>query len=92
VTKKDVFVKTPLWWAVEAAKATKTPALLVCVYLLHASWRARSMTFLLPNGWLEQNGVSREIKRRVLYDLEAAGLIIVERRSGKSPCVTLVAL
>jgi hypothetical protein len=92
VTKKDAFVKAPLWWAVEAAKATKTPALLVCVYLLHVSWKARSATFLLPNGWLERHGVSREIKRRVLRDLEASGLITLERRSGKSPRVTLVVL
>lgn len=92
MTRKDAFVKTPLWWAVEAAKATKTPALLVCLYLLHASWKARSATFPLPNGWLERHGVSRRIKNRVLCDLEAAGLITVERRNGKSPCVTLVAL
>jgi hypothetical protein len=92
VTKKDAFVKAPVWWAVEAAKATKTPALLVCFYLLHASWKARSTTFLVPNGWLERHGASREVKRRVLRDLEAAGLITVERRSRKSPRVTLVVL
>lgn len=90
--KKDTFIKVPIWWATEAAKATKTPAILVCVYLLHASWKARSTTFPLPNGWLEQRGVSREIKRRVLRDLEAAGLITVVRPSRKSPLVTLVVL
>ena len=39
-----------------------------------------------------RRGVSREIKRRVLRDLEAAGLITVERPSRKSPIVTLVVL
>lgn len=48
--KKDTFIKVPIWWATEAAKATKTPAILVCIYLLHASWKARSATFPLPNG------------------------------------------
>jgi hypothetical protein len=91
-TKKDTFVKVPLWWAVEAAKATRTPATLVCVYLIHASWKARNMKFSLPNGWLEKRGVSRKIKCRVLRDLEHAGLITVERPSHKSPIVTLVAL
>jgi hypothetical protein len=43
--QKEPFVKVPLWWAEEAAKATKTPAALVCVYLLRTSWKARSITF-----------------------------------------------
>jgi hypothetical protein len=90
--KKDPFVDVPLWFAEAASKATKTPALLVCIYLLHTSWKVRSMTFTMPNGWLEARGVSREVKRRVLRDLEAAGLITVERPSRKSPIVTLVAL
>jgi hypothetical protein len=90
--KKDLFVKFPLWWAVEAAKAAKSPATLVCVHMLHSSWKARSLTFPLSNAWLEQRGVTREVKRRVLRDLEAAGLITVERRSGRSPRVSLVTL
>jgi hypothetical protein len=36
--------------------------------------------------------VSREIKRKKLRGLEAAGLITVERRHGKVPLVTLVVL
>jgi hypothetical protein len=92
MTKKDAFVKVPLWWAVEAAKAAKTPTALVWVFLLHASWKAKSATFPLPNGWLEKHGVSRKVKYRVLRDLEAAGLILVERPSHRSPTVTLVAL
>ena len=32
------------------------------------------------------------MKCRVLRDLEAAGLVIVERRHGKTPIVTLTAL
>ena len=82
--KKDPFVDVPLWFAEAASKATKTPAFLVCIYLLHTSWKVRSMTFTMPNGWLEARGVSREVKRRMLRDLEAAGLITVERPSRKS--------
>jgi hypothetical protein len=87
---KDTFVKVPLWWITEAAKATDTPAALVCIYLLHASWKAKSTTFLLPNGWFKQHGVSPKTKRRVLRDLAAAGLITVDWRPRKSPLVTLV--
>ena len=90
--QKELFVKVPLWWAEEAAKATKTPAALVCVYLLRTSWKARSITFLLSTKYLEQHGVSRKIKRRVLRDLEAAGLITVDRKNGRSPRVTLVVI
>lgn len=90
--KVESFVKVPLWWIAEAAKATKTPAALVCVYLLRASWQAKSATFAVPNQWLKRNGVSPKVKRRVLRSLEAAGLITVEWPSRKSPVVTLVLL
>ena len=87
---RQPFVKVPLWWITEATKATKTPAALVCVQLLHTAWKTKNMTFAMSNERLAKNGVSREVKRRVLRDLEAAGLITVERRNGRSPRVTLV--
>jgi hypothetical protein len=88
--KAEPFVKVPLWWITEATKATKTPRALVCVRLLHASWKAKSLTFSLSSEWLRRRGVSREVWRRALLDLEAAGLITVKRQSGKAPIVTLV--
>jgi DNA-binding FadR family transcriptional regulator len=87
--KVEPFVQVPLWWIAAAARAAKSPATLVLVELLHASWRARSRTFSLPNGRLRKLGVSREIKRRVLRDLETARLITVDKRHGKPPRVTL---
>ena len=89
---KDPFVKVPLWWAEAAAKATRTPGFLVCIELLRASWKAKSLTFSASNKRLAKAGVSREVKRRVLRDLEAAGLVTIERRPGRSPRVTLVVL
>ena len=89
---KEQFVKVPLWWATEAAKATKTPKALVWIYLLHAAWKAKSLTFPLPNGKLKKAGVTRFLKHRVLRELEAAGLITVERRHGKTVIVTVVVL
>jgi hypothetical protein len=90
--QKEAFVRIPLWFAAEAAKATKTPASLVYIYLVYRAWKARSTTFSLPNGYLRQWGVSREVKRTALRNLEAAGLIVVDRRHGKTPNVTLVAI
>jgi DNA-binding HxlR family transcriptional regulator len=90
--QKEPFVRVPLWWAAEASKATRMPGMLVLIELLHRSWKAKSLTFSLPNGNLEKRGVSRKVKSKKLRDLEAAGLITVERHTGKNPRVTLVVL
>lgn len=82
----------PLWWAEAVAKATKSPDVMVLVDLLRRQFETHSMTFPLPNGRLLRAGVSRDVKRRVLHDLEKAGLITVERPPGKTPIVTLVLL
>jgi hypothetical protein len=88
---KKRFVQVPLWWAEAAAKAvTGGAAALVLIYLLHASWKAGSTTFPLPNGYLKQHGVSRWVKYRVLRELVKAGLITIERRRRKTLLVTLV--
>lgn len=90
--KKNPFVKLPWWFAIEAAKATKTPAALVWIELAYRAWKAGSLTVPLPNMRLVKMGVSREVKRRILRDLEVAKLIKVERRHHKAPLVTLIAL
>ncbi len=88
--KKDAFVKVPLWWIEAAAKATRTPQVFVCVWLLHLAWKAGRATFPLPNDRLVKGGVDRRMKRKVLAGLEKAGLIAVDRRHGKTPIVTLM--
>src|SRR5262245_61411889 len=90
--KAEPFVKVPLWWATASAQATKSPKTLICIRLLHLRWRNKSPTFQLPNRWLEGQGVSRFTKYRTLRELETAGLITVDRRSRKSPVVTVVML
>src|SRR5262245_2116322 len=88
----DQFVKVPLWWAEQASQATRTPKAMAWIRLLHLSWAAHSKTFRLPNDRLRSRGVSCDVKRRALRDLEKAGLIQVTRESGKSPTVTLLYL
>lgn len=68
--KVEAFVKVPLWWITAAGKHARSPATLVMVELLYASWKAQSSTFSLPNVRLAKLGISREIKRRVVRDLE----------------------
>jgi hypothetical protein len=88
--KVEAFVKVPLSWIAAAAKHARSPATLVMVELLRASWKARSSRFSIPNVRLAKLGVSREIKRRVIRDLEGGGLLTVERRPSKSPIITLI--
>jgi hypothetical protein len=89
--KEDLFAKVPLWWAAEAAKATKAPEILVCVDLLHRAWKEKGKSFTMPNGWLEKNGMDRRVKYRVLRNLEAAKLIKADWRNGKNPLITWIA-
>ena len=72
--KKDTFVQVPLWWAEQAAQATRTPQALVWLWLLHLSWKEHSRTFRLPSERLAVRGVSRFVKSRALRSLEAAKL------------------
>ena len=89
---KDPFVKVPLWWAKAAAKATRAPDVLVWVWLLYKFWDGHGQPVPMANAKLKRWGVSREIKRRVLRDLENAGLITVERLPRKTPTVTIILL
>jgi hypothetical protein len=90
--KADTFVKVPLWWAEQAARATDTQKAFVWVWLLHLAWKAHSNTVTFPNKRLEAWGVGRKVKSRALRGLEAAGLIRVVWQKKKSPIVTLLHL
>jgi hypothetical protein len=88
--RTNSFAKLPLGWAAAAAKATKTPRAMVWVLLQHVAWQTNSATFPLSNSVLAKYGVTREVKRRALAALESSGLILVERRHGRAPVVTLI--
>jgi hypothetical protein len=90
--RKETFVKVPLWWFEQVTRATRSPQAFVAIWLLHLAWKAGSATFPLPNGKLTEHGAERRTKRRALANLEAAGLITVDRRHGKTPIVTLTVL
>jgi hypothetical protein len=86
----EPFVMVPLGWIGRTARLTRSPATLVLMELLYASWRAKSATFSLPNARLKQLGVSRYVKRRVLLDLECGRVITVQRLPRKAPVITLM--
>ena len=85
-------MKVPLWWIEETARLTKSPDNTGVDRALRLHWKTKSLTFPLPNGRLQRLGVSRDVKRRVLRDLERARVIMVERPPRKTPRVTLVVL
>jgi hypothetical protein len=88
--KIDPFAKVKLKPAAQAFKALNCQKAMVWVWLVHRSWKRQSPTVSVPNEALRAYGVSREVKRRALKDLEAAGLIEVDYRPYKNPVVTLL--
>jgi hypothetical protein len=90
--RQQEFVKVPLQWATDAAKATGTRGAMVWILLLHMAWKGKSTTFPLSNALLAKYGIQRETKRRILARLEASGQIRIERRYKQSPVVTLLAV
>ena len=87
VKRKKVgpFAKIGLASAARAFAALKCQKAMVWVWLVHRAWKRQRQTVTVPNGELAKLGVSREVKRRALQQLEAAGLILIDRRSRKSP-------
>jgi hypothetical protein len=90
--KTEHFVKVPLWWIETAAKDARSPVTLVLIELLYAAWKAKSLTFPLPNARLKKLGVSRKTKHQVLRYLERRPVILVKRSHGKTPVITLIGL
>jgi hypothetical protein len=91
--RKPLYVKVPLWWLEEVAKATRSPQAFVAVWLLKLHFENHGLlTFPLPNGRLAKRGCDRKAKWRALANLEKAGLITIERRPRKSPIVSLVVI
>ena len=52
--RSDPFIRVPWEWIEQAARLTRSPTTLILMELLYASWRARSLTFPLPNARLKQ--------------------------------------
>jgi hypothetical protein len=87
-----LFVKVPLQWADAATKAIGSRQAFVLIWLLHIAWKTRRTTFTLSNEALARYGISRKIKLKALEALEVAGLIKVDRTSGRASIVTLIKL
>lgn len=86
------FIIMPMAWFERLAGASGQTYRLALV-LIYLSWRKRGESFALANGRLaEIDGVLRHSKWRALTELERRGLIAIERRSRRSPIITLLYL
>jgi hypothetical protein len=87
--RQDTFVKVPLAAAAELAEITGTRKSLAWLSLLFAAWEAKGQPFVFSNKKLIGK-CTRELKRRTLSELEAAGWIRVEQKGKQAPLVTVL--
>jgi hypothetical protein len=87
--RQGTFVMVPLTVAAELAEITDTRKSLVWLSLLFAAWEAKNQPFKFSSEKLIGK-CSREIKRKVLAELEAAGWVKVERNGKQAPVVTFL--
>jgi hypothetical protein len=83
------FIKFPCIWEERLAHARCIATYRVALHLLYRHWRAGGRPFSLANELLKTAGVSRWAKWRALRELERLELITIERRSRKSPVISV---
>jgi hypothetical protein len=84
------FVQVPGFWVDRLKKPRCAATYPLALQLLRLAWRTGGSSIELSNERLTVQGVNRWGKWRALAELEKLGLVIVERRRRKSPCVGLV--
>ncbi|HWZ90619.1 MAG TPA: hypothetical protein VNW92_17285, partial [Polyangiaceae bacterium] len=92
--RKQPFVHfIPLAWLAAAARITASKfALHVAILLYYRKGITRREPVFVSSKLLVQFGVDRHGFYRALRSLETANLVSVERRKGRKPLITIVAL
>jgi hypothetical protein len=88
--KRRPFVMVPLETMAVACAALNCRKALVWLWLMHQVWKTKKRTVPVPNKALAALGVTRDVKRQALDQLEAAGLVTVDRRPKKTPLITVL--
>ncbi len=88
--KTEPFAVVDLALAAAACRAMNCPKAMVWLWLVHKARSTGKAAVPVPNGALAKLGVSPDAKLRALRQLEAAGLITLERRSRKTPIAVLL--
>jgi hypothetical protein len=85
--QQKLFIMVPLSWHERLLKARHAATLKIALHSLYQHWKSGGKPFALTNNL---SGVSRWQKCRALAELEAFGLITVDRRVRKSPLITII--
>ena len=84
------FALMPLKETASMFGAMNQPKAMVATVLCYQAWKAKGKPFALSNALLARYGVHRNTKYRALTELEAAGLIRLERRGKQALRITLL--
>jgi len=86
--RRGHFIGVPFNW-LERLNGASGKTYSLALHLLYRHWKAKGRPFAVANGMLQIDGISPTSKLRALAELEARGLVSVERRPLKSPIVTV---
>jgi len=90
-THQGRFLKGPIPMAnIAAAAVLPGKALALFLAIHHRTALCRESSVTLPRGFLAELGIDRDAKARGLRNLEAAGLVRIERARGHTARVSLV--
>ena len=84
------FVRVPWSWIDRLTAASRGSTYRLALLLLYEHWRGGAQPIKVSNVKVAGDGLSRGSKARALRELERLGLVRVERRSRKSPWVTVL--
>jgi hypothetical protein len=84
------FVSVPWFWANQLKTCDRAATFKLALLLLYEHWRSKGSWVRLTNALAATMDILPEAKRRALADLERRGLVSVERRSRKTPLVTVL--
>jgi hypothetical protein len=87
--RREHFVKVPWTWVERLMGARHKDAWPAAMVILYEHWRHKGKAFALSNSG-PMADIHRRQKHRALVELEALGLIAVERRPKKSPLIRVL--
>jgi hypothetical protein len=86
------FVRVPCGWVERLQSAERISTYRLALPLLYESWRTGGRPIVLSNVFAEAEGLSARSKWNALAELEALGLVRIERHPGRSPRLVLQCL
>jgi hypothetical protein len=87
---KDQFIIVPMAWKDRLKDAVHASTFKLAHHLLYEDWKTEGAPIRLSNTALAKAGITRWAKWRALGELEKLGLVVVERKAGRSPVAKVV--